>query len=696
MNYYTLNNEIMRKTDGFFNIAKDQEAITAFLEEVALRSRQWDGTTERMHALVHENYYYDLFKEDGYTNEDVLAVYATLDSIPFQWQSFMAVSKFYKDYCLKSDDNQTYLETYDDRIAIVALYLAGGKVQHACRYAEQMKKQHYQPATPTFLNGGRARRGELVSCFLLDVDDSLNAIGWHINTSMQLSKIGGGVALNLSHLRGRGEAIKGIADASSGVLPVMKLLEDAFSYANQLGQRKGSGAAYLNIFHWDVEEFLDCKKINADEKSRIQSLSIGLIVPSVFFRLAEENEDLYVFAPKTVHEAYGAHLDDLDLDEMYLTLLNDPRVKKRKVMRARDMLTKIAQTQQESGYPYIMYKSNANSKHPLRGIGQVKMSNLCTEIFQLQEMSIIGDDDEENQIKRDISCNLGSINIVNVMRTGELQSAVHAGMDMLTAVSNYSQIKNAPSIRKANNELHAVGLGAMNLHGYFASVGIQYESEEAREWADTFFMMLNYYSIERSMQIARQTGEMFKDFDQSDYATGEYFERYIHASYAPQSDRIAALFAHMHIPTQADWRRLRDDVETYGLYHAYRLAIAPTQSISYIQNSTSSVMPITNVIETRTYGNATTYYPMPGLSPETYWYYAKSAYDMDMFKLIDLVSTIQTHIDQGISCTLFVSSNTSTRELARYYVYAEKRGLKSLYYTRTRTQSVEDCLSCSV
>ncbi|MGL4523648.1 MAG: class 1b ribonucleoside-diphosphate reductase subunit alpha, partial [Bacilli bacterium] len=563
-------------------------------------------------------------------------------------------------------------------------------------FATQMLHQHYQPATPTFLNGGRARRGDLVSCFLLDVDDSLNAIGWHINTSMQLSKIGGGVALNLSHLRSRGEAIKGIEGASSGVLPVMKLLEDSFSYANQLGQRKGSGAAYLNIFHWDVEEFLDCKKINADEKSRIQSLSIGLIVPNKFIELAEQDKDLYVFAPKTVIDAFGVHLDDMNIDEMYDKLMEHPTVKKRCLMKARDMLTKIAVTQQESGYPYLMYKTNANAAHPLKNIGEVKMSNLCTEIFQLQETSEIGDDDEQNIIRRDISCNLGSINIVNVMRSGALQDAVHAGMDMLTCVTDLSKIKNAPSIRKANEELHSVGLGAMNLHGYFATQKMMYESDEAKDWANTFFMMLNYYSIERSMHIARDKQQTFADFKKSDYANGEYFTQYTTTSFEPKFPENAARFAHMHVPTQADWEALAKDVATYGLYHAYRLAIAPTQSISYVQNSTSSVMPITSVVETRTYGNATTYYPMPYLSKETYWFYAKTAYEMDMYKMIDLIAVIGNHIDQGVSCTLFVSSNISTRELARYYVYAAKRGLKSLYYTRTRTQSVEECLTCSV
>ena len=299
----------------------------------------------------------------------------------------------------------------------------------------------------------------MVSCFLLEMDDSLNSIGFNINTAMQLSKIGGGVALNLSKLRARGEQIKGIDNAASGVVPVMKLLEDSFSYANQLGQRKGAGAVYLNIFHWDIIEFLDTKKINADEKSRIQSLSIGIIVPSKFFELAEKNEPFHVFAPYTVYKEYGKHLDDIDIDEMYDELMSNPKVKKKPLdISARDMLIKIAMIQLESGYPYLMFKSNANNQHPLKDIGTVKMSNLCTEIFQLQETSEINDYGTDDIIRRDINCNLGSLNIVNVMENKEIREAVHAGMEALTAVSDMTIIPNAPTVKKQMMSFIQLGL----------------------------------------------------------------------------------------------------------------------------------------------------------------------------------------------------------------------------------------------
>ena len=857
----------------------------------------------------------------------------------------------------------------------------------------------------------------------------------------------------------------------------MKLMEDTFSYVNQLGQRAGAGVANLNIFHWDIEEFLGTKKIATDEKSRLQTLSIGVIVPDKFIELAREGKDMYVFAPHTVYCEYGEHLDDLDIDKVYDDLVANPNVRKKK-LDPRALLTNIARTQFESGYPYIMYKSNANNAHALKNIGQIKQSNLCVtgdtrlhtnkgmvtakelyetqqeikvsidkrtkeldhedkgvelvdaipvqltarqanvfkvetqhgyeikatewhkfyrqldngviekvalhelnigdklliqsdggvygefddtdlafvagvvngdgtitnettkiylygdkailkdkletmcaniiakykksrtykhntsfepkfiyneeanrwtlsstplfdilkdfgitketktrvpdfvfkgtkevvgaflsglyqmdgtvnasckhkamsyelksideqglkeiqvllanmgvyssiykikmtrslmpdgkgdykeynvkdaykisiqdrksrdkfstlvtfkevdeikikefnkvlkptsrtpkhkylttitsiefcgvedvydttqpnyhslifngivtgncqEIMQLQETSTINDYGVEDEIRRDINCNLGSLNITNVMENKSIASATRLGMRALTSVSDLSNIANAPSVAKANRELHAVGLGAMNLHGYLAKNKISYESKEAKDFVRTFFMMVNYYSIMESCQIAIDKDEVFKGFEESDYATGEYFKKYITTDYAPQTKKVQKLFEGIEIPSPKDWEELSKVVKNEGMYHAYRMAIAPTQSIGYVQNATPSIAPIVDIVERRTYGDSTTYYPMPYLSKQNFFFY-KSAYEMDMMKLIDLVAEAQEHIDQGVSLVLYVTSETSTRELVRYYLYAHHKKLKSLYYTRTKLLTMSECESCSV
>lgn len=688
-----LNNEVTKRDDtGFFMLHKDKEAIAEFLREVNDKTVKFNSEIKRLKYLVEENFYYNIFEK--YIEEEIQECLDLSNNYNFEFQSYMAASKFYKDYALKTNDKKQYLENFNQHVFIVGMYLADGDVNLAKELIISMLEQRLQPATPTFLNSGRSRRGELVSCFLLEVGDSLNSINYIDSTAKQLSKIGGGVAINLSKLRARGESIKGIKGVAKGVIPVAKSLEQGFAYADQLGQRPGAGAVYLNIFHYDVMEFLDTKKVNADEELRLPTISTGLIVPSLFFELAKQNKDFYMFGPHSVWEEYGLSLDDINIEEHYDKFVANENIIKRKYS-ARDMLNLIATTQLQSGYPYLMFKDNANKNHALKDVGQVKMSNLCTEIFQMQETSVIKDYGEEDIIKRDISCNLASLNIVNVMESKKIKESVYSGMDALTFVSNSTRIKNAPGVVKANDEFHSVGLGAMNLHGYLTKNLIAYESEEAKDFANVFFMMMNYYTLERSMQIAKERGESFKDFEKSDYYNGKYFEKYIANDYLPKTEKVAKLFEDIYIPTKEDWHSLKNKVRDNGLYHAYRMAIAPTQSISYVQNSTSSVLPIVDKIERRAYGNAETFYPMPYLNAKNQWYY-KSAFTINQMKLIDLMSVIQEHVDQGISVILFVNSDITTRELARYYIYAHYKGLKSLYYTRNKLLSVEECTSCSI
>lgn len=1072
--YLRLNNELMRRENGFYQLEKDKEAVTAFEQEVEERMMKFENQTERFYWLISNDYYIDYLKD--YSAEFISELAGYVYSFHFKFQSFMAISKFYQSYALKTNDKKYYLERYEDRIVAVALGLARGNKEKAKALATVLIKQEYQPATPTFMNVGKKRGGEMVSCFLLEMDDSLNSINYNINTAGQLSKIGGGVAINLSKLRGRNESIKGIENASSGVIPVAKIMEHQFSYVNQLGQRNGAGVANLNIFHWDIEEFLDTKKVNADEKSRLQTLSIGVIIPNKFMELAERGEKAYVFAPHTVYQELGEYLDDLDMSVWYDKLVSTPSIKKREI-DARKLLTQIARTQFESGYPYVMYKDNANKVHALKNIGDIKQSNLCVtgdtrlhttqgmktakelyelgnnlqvvvdkrtkemnandkgtevvsalpmtltakeadiyqiqtqhgysikatewhkfyrevngeiekvslneleigdklliqsddgaygsfddtelaylmglmsgdgcidentaicylygdkktlvpkveaiiqnviekyyqeekthhsavlkptfnmqedravlasrplakvlsqfgmaketktsvpecifggtkevvgaylsglyqmdgtvnasvkykamsyelksidkkfvqdlqillanagvfttiyeekakntllsdgkggtknynvktpyklsiqdrisrdrfnsfvtlkdrdeekiaemnatlaptsrqakhqyrtvitsiefvgvedvydthqpdyhslifngivtgncqEIMQLQETSIINNYGEDDVIKRDISCNLGSLNLVNVIEADDFEELMLTAMDALSTVSDLSELENAPGVKKANRELHSVGLGLMNLHGFLAKNKVAYESDLAREFVDVFFEMVNFYSIKASCQLAVEKGESFVGFEQSEYSNGKYFDKYLVRQQPNWSERVKALLGKQSafIPTQQDWSRLKHWVQENGLYNAYRLAIAPTQSIGYVQNATPSIAPIVDVIERRTYGDSTTYYPMPYLAMDNFFFY-KSAYNMDMEKYLQLIAKAQFHVDQGISTVLYVDTNTTTRELVRLYVYAWKLGLKSLYYTRVKNLDVTECEACSV
>jgi ribonucleoside-diphosphate reductase alpha chain len=690
-----LNNEIMVRKDDTYQFEKDKEAVKSyFVDYINQNTVFFHDLKEKLDYLV-ENNYYEKSVLDQYDFKDIKKLYKFVYDKKFRFPSFMSAFKFYNNYALKTTDNKKFLERYEDRICIVALALAEGDFNKAKWFADKMIKRQYQPATPTFLSAGKKQRGELVSCFLLMTDDSMNSISHSINNALQLSKRGGGVSHNLTDLRALGDPIKGIDNRCSGVIPVMKLLEDSYSYSNQLGVRDGAGAAWLNIFHLDIIDFLSTKKINADEKSRIKTLSLGVIVPDKFFELVEKDYDMYLFSPYGIYKETGKRMSEINISEVYDELVENPNIRKKKVS-ARDMLTMLAQIQVESGYPYLFFEDNANQQHPLKGEGKVKFSNICTEIIQLSETSIINDYNEPDEINRDISCNLGSLNIVNVMDNKDLKESVAAGIRMLDAVARMTDIKTVPSVSRANREMRSIGLGVMNLHGYLAKNRIQYESKDAIEFVDVFFAAMNYYSLLESMMIAKETGFVFRGFENSTYRNGEYYKQYLEKDFVPVSDKVKKLFDGIDLPKKEDWSQLKSDVMNYGLAHSYRQAIAPTGSISYVQSSTASIAPITEKIEHRTYGDSDTYYPMPYLEQANFFFY-KEAYDIDMFKMIDVYATAQKHIDQGISCTLYLKDTMTTRDISLYYIYAWKKGLKTLYYSRMKMTEIDDsCISCVV
>ncbi|HBG4970304.1 TPA: class 1b ribonucleoside-diphosphate reductase subunit alpha [Clostridioides difficile] len=699
MNWIELNNQVIIKNEqGKYQLEKDKEALSSYIEEfIQPKLRKFNNLEERLKYLIDEGYY---SKEviNQYSMDFIKHIYDIIDKHQFEFQSYMSANKFYQNYALKSNDGKEILETYNDKVLIVALTLGNGDKDLALNLADKIVKQEFQPATPTFLNAGRKRAGEMVSCFLLSVEDSTEGISYAISSSNHLSKIGGGVALNLSKLRASGESIKDIEGAAGGVVGVAKMLEQSFSYFNQMGARQGSGAVYLTVFHPDFELLMDTKKINADEKIRLATLSLGAIIPDKFMELAEKNEVAYAFYPHTVYKKYGVYLDEIEMDEWYDKLVNDSDIRKKEI-NPRQMLTKIAQMQQESGYPYVVYIDTANREHTLKDVGTIKMSNLCCEIFQYQTPSEIEGYGGRNEWGQDISCNLGSLNIANVMDNKTIESTVETAIRALSFVADSTDIKPVPTVSNSNSKSHSIGLGAMNLHGYLVRENILYTSDDAIDFSNVFFAMVRYYSIKASMKIAIEKNQTFEGFDKSEYAKGrnsKVLSKYYEQSYLPKSEKVKALFEGIYIPTKGDWAKLLDEVKEKGIYNAYLMAVAPTQSISYVQNATSSIMPITEPVEVRTYGDSTTIYPMPFLTNDNMLYY-QSAYRMDMRKVIDLVATVQNHVDQGISTTLFITDEKTTRDIARHYIYAYKKGLKSLYYTRTKmTRDTHECLVCSV
>lgn len=700
LDYHALNALLnLYDENGKIQFDKDRQAANQyFIQHVNQNTVFFHDLEEKINYLV-ENNYYDPTVIEQYDFEFIKSLFKQAYSFKFRFQTFLGAYKYYTSYTLKTFDGRRYLERFEDRVSMTALFLADGDEEIAKAMVDEIMSGRFQPATPTFLNAGKAQRGELVSCFLLRIEDNMESIGRSINSALQLSKRGGGVALLLSNVRESGAPIKHIENQSSGVIPVMKLLEDAFSYANQLGARQGAGAVYLNAHHPDILSFLDTKRENADEKIRIKTLSVGVVIPDITFELAKRNEDMYLFSPYDVERVYGKAFADISITDNYEDMVEDPRIRKSKI-NARQLFQTIAELQFESGYPYIMFEDTVNRANPVK-TGRINMSNLCSEILQVNSPSVLNDDLTYDTIGHDISCNLGSLNIAKAMDSQDFEKTIEMAIRALTAVSDKTTIDSVPSVREGNNSSHAIGLGQMNLHGYLGREHIYYGSEEALDFTNAYFASVMYASLKASNKLARERGEHFAEFPQSDYASGAFFDSYDPADFAPKTEKVMQLFANSSIttPSAADWAQLKEDVAKHGLYNRNLQAIPPTGSISYINNSTSSIHPIASKIEIRKEGKVgRVYYPAPHMDNDNQQYFQDS-YEIGYEAIIDTYAAATKYVDQGLSLTLFFPDTVTTRDINKAQIYAWRKGIKTLYYIRLRQQAlegteVEGCVSC--
>ncbi|WP_211026473.1 class 1b ribonucleoside-diphosphate reductase subunit alpha [Pectobacterium versatile] len=706
LDYHTLDyhalNAMLNLYDAEGNIQFEMDKLAArryFLQHVNQNTVFFHNLEEKLRYLVEEGYY-EADVLDQYHFDFIKSLFQQAYAHKFRFQTFLGAFKYYTGYTLKTFDGKRYLERYEDRVCLVALTLAKGDTTLASALVDEIISGRFQPATPTFLNCGKKQRGELVSCFLLRIEDNMESIGRAINSALQLSKRGGGVAFMLSNIRETGAPIKRIENQSSGIIPIMKMLEDAFSYANQLGARQGAGAVYLNAHHPDILRFLDTKRENADEKIRIKTLSLGVVIPDITFQLAKNNQVMYLFSPYDVEQVYGVPLSEISVTEKYHEMVNDKRIRKSQI-KAREFFQILAEIQFESGYPYMMFEDTVNRANPIHG--RINMSNLCSEILQVNEASLYDDDLGYSHIGKDISCNLGSMNIANAMASPDFGQTVEMAIRALTAVSDMSHISSVPSIEKGNDQSHAIGLGQMNLHGYLAKERIFYGTEEAVDFTNIYFYTVAFHAIRASNALAIERDQRFSGFELSKYATGEYFDKYIEQIWEPTTARARELFEQsgIHIPTQQDWAALRESVIAHGIYNQNLQAVPPTGSISYINHSTSSIHPIVSRIEIRKEGKiGRVYYPAPYMNNDNLEYY-QDAYEIGPQKIIDTYAAATQHVDQGLSLTLFFRDTATTRDINKAQIYAWTKGIKTIYYIRIRQMALEGtevqgCVSCAL
>lgn len=541
-------------------------------------------------------------------------------------------------------------------------------------------------ATPTLTNAGKTY-GQLSSCFIDTVDDSLQSI-YDVNTDVaQLSKYGGGIGVYMGKVRGRGSAIKGFKGMSSGVVPWIRQLNNTAVSVDQLGTRKGAIAVYLDVWHIDIEPFLDLRLNNGDERMRAHDIFLGVCIPDYFMEQVEKREDWYLFDPHEVREVMGFSLEDFYDEEKgngswrkkYLQCIENERLSKKKVP-AIEIMKRIMISQLETGTPFMFYRDEVNRKNNNAHAGIIYCSNLCTEITQNQSPTELIEqfvEHDEIVVKKYkpgdlVVCNLSSINLGRAVPDGVLERLIPIQVRMLDNVIDINTLP-VKQAQLTNKKYRAIGLGTFGWHHLLALKGIHWESEEAVQYADELYEKIAYLTIKASMELSREKGH-YPLFPGSKWATGAYFNERGYQS--------------------EEWVKLKADVQQHGIRNGYLLAVAPNSSTAIIAGSTASIDPVFKPFYYEEKKDFKIPVTAPDLNYRTYDIYRRSAYIVDQRWSVRQNAVRQKHIDQSISFNIYVPNTIRASVLLDLHLQAWKEGLKTTYYVRSTSSDVEECEWC--
>lgn len=605
---------------------------------------------------------------------------------------------------LATDQSRAVYELPQERWLTIALYL----MQHEHEHGERSRRRrmllvreaywalsnlYMTVATPTLANAGKVG-GQLSSCFIDTVDDSLQGI-YDSNTDVaRVSKHGGGVGAYLGYVRSAGSSIRGVANSSGGVVPWIKQLNNTAVSVDQLGQRKGAIAVYLDVWHRDIEAFLDLRLNNGDQRLRAHDVFTSVCLPDLFMEAVERRGDWYLFDPYEVKRIKGWYLQDFhdeqrgqgSFREKYEEVVADERISRRTI-KAIDLFKRIMVSQLETGNPFMFYRDEVNRMNPNKHAGSIYSSNLCTEILQnmsptrmIQEM-ISGDQIVTTRQAGDfVVCNLSSINLgravtaaPDLLTSDVLERLVPIQVRMLDNVIDLNQLP-VPQATITNRKYRAIGLGTFGWHHLLALKQIEWNSTQAEDYADSLYERINYLTIQASMSLAKEKGR-YSAFVGSDWQNGEYFRTRGYDSPA--------------------WRELAAQVGVNGLRNGWLMAVAPNMSTAQIAGSTASIDPVYGAFYYEEKKDFRRPVAAPGLSLETYPYYEKGAYRMDQFASIRQNARRQRHVDQSISFNLYVPSTIRASTLLALHMSAWREGLKTTYYVRSNDIDIAECDWCS-
>lgn len=628
----------------------------------------------------------------NYSKEDLIAAGKLIDPEKDKLFTYNGLYLLATRY-LATDSERNVYELPQERWLTIALYLMQNEPKEKrMKLVEEaywaLSNLYMTVATPTLANAGKVG-GQLSSCFIDTVDDSLQGI-YDSNTDVaRVSKHGGGVGAYLGYVRSTGAAIRGVKGASGGVIPWIKQLNNTAVSVDQLGQRKGAIAVYLDVFHKDIESFLDLRLNNGDQRLRAHDVFTAVCIPDIFMEAVERRGEWYLFDPHEVKAKKGWYLQDFydeskgegTFREKYEELVADETISK-KIVKAIDIMKRIMMSQLETGNPFMFYRDEVNRMNPNKHEGMVYSSNLCTEIMQnmsptkmIQEI-ISGDQIVITKQAGDfVVCNLSSVNLGRavVAEEGTLERLIEVEVRMLDNVINLNELP-VPQATITNQKYRSIGLGTFGWHHLLALKNIAWDSEEAEKYADELYEQINYLAIRASNKLAQEKGA-YKVFKGSDWNTGEYFARRNYNS--------------------PEWQELAKEVAEKGLRNAYLVAVAPNMSTAQIAGSTASIDPIYSAF----YYEEKKDYRRPVIAPDlnlsTYPYYEKGAYKVDQFASVRQNGRRQRHVDQSLSFNFYVPSGIKASKLLELHMTAWNEGLKTTYYVRSNDIDVEECEWCS-
>ena len=606
--------------------------------------------------------------------------------------TYSGINLLAKRYLIQ-DFNRKTLELPQQMFMGIAMHLAipekkENRLYWAKRIYDVLSSLKATMATPTMSNA-RKPFYQLSSCFIDTVDDSLNGIYKSLDNFAKVSKFGGGMGIYIGKIRALGAPIRGFKGASGGVIPWVKLFNDTAVAVDQLGVRNGSVAIWLDAWHKDMPEFLQIRTNNGDDRKKAHDVFPGICYPNLFWNLAETDIDAnwYMMCPHEIRTVKGYSLEDFygeEWEKKYYECVEDERIEKR-AMSVKDIVRLIIKSAAETGTPFAFYRDTVNKMNPNKHKGMIYSSNLCTEIMQnmsameIYKEEIVDDNGDKIIIEKTKSgdfvvCNLSSLVLGNieVLNEEELEYVVETqirAMDNVIDLNYYS----VPFAEVTNKRYRAIGLGTSGYHHMLANNKVAWTSDDHETFVDKVYENINYFSIKASMNIAKEK-EYYEYFKGSDWNNGDYFT--------------------LRDYNSSRWEKLKEDIKLYGMRNGYLIAVAPNGSTATIAGTSEGVDPVMARFWLEEKKGSITPKTAPNLSMDNYWYYI-SAYNIDQAWSVKMNGVRQKHIDQGQSFNLYITTNYTMRQIMNLYIDACKYGVKSIYYVRSKSLTVEDCESCS-